>query len=170
MFGKHKDIQLLRFCSKQKNILHPQRVIAQPSRQPPNIKTLATNYILLLTKWHIKFYFHLVKYIYDSSSETFPPVTGSRLHDGSTAGTGPDLRGGRQTSKIFVQPETKCRLTGTIKDDNLPETCSATKCYRHFLSILLPHQPTKQRPPGWQSKTLLPISTTCFDKHVYDKG
>lgn len=62
----------------------------------------------------------------------------------SAAGIGPESWGANKiTSKIFVPSETKSKLIGKIKDDSLQETCISIKCYRHFLNILLPHQPYK---------------------------
>lgn len=79
------------------------------------------------------------------------------------AGTGPDLWGAdgtTTTSKIFVPSETKRKLIGTIKDDDLQDICNTIKRYRHFLNILLPHQLYKIQTPRWQSKMLLDINKT----------
>lgn len=110
------------------------------------MKGRAKNSISLLTKEHSKCYLnlHFIKVIYDRLAKSLQIFSGYRLKSVSAAGIGPDSWGANKTtSKILVPSETKCKLIGTIKDDNLQETHNSIMCYRHFLNILLPHQPYK---------------------------
>lgn len=112
------------------------------------MKGTAENSISLLTEDHSKCYFnlHFIKVIYDRLAKSLQIFRGYRLESVSAARTGPDFWGANQmTSKIFVPSESKCKLIGTIKDDNLQETCNSIQCYRHFLNILLLHQPYKMQ-------------------------